>query len=273
MPSARSAEAIWNEATPSRQSTTRPDARSVSLSDTGKSPSSSHVRPTRERGPAAARRVARQRRAEAVGVGAVQQVAAPIGDLDRRAPAARSARRGRQLDDDLERLTGAQVGRSCSCSWCRSPSPMHPRTVVAERCRALVERSVEVLAEGCGWRRPVRRRARAGRGRARSPGLQIWRTVRASWVTNTIVRPSSWNCLIRLRHFAWNSSSPTASTSSTRSTSGSRLTATAKPEAHVHARGVVLDRLVDELRQLGEVDDVVEHPVDVACGRGRRTRR
>ena len=31
-----------------------------------------------------------------------------------------------------------------------------------------------------------------------------------------------------------------------------------EPEAHVHARRVVLDRLVDELGELGEVDDVVE---------------
>ena len=31
-----------------------------------------------------------------------------------------------------------------------------------------------------------------------------------------------------------------------------------EPEAHVHARGVVLHRLVDELADAGEVDDVVE---------------
>ena len=35
-------------------------------------------------------------------------------------------------------------------------------------------------------------------------------------------------------------------------------------EAHVHAGRVVLDRLVDELGELGEADDVVEDPVDVA---------
>jgi len=38
--------------------------------------------------------------------------------------------------------------------------------------------------------------------------------------------------------FCWNRSSPTASTSSMSSTSGSTFTATAKPEADVHARGV-----------------------------------
>ena len=36
-----------------------------------------------------------------------------------------------------------------------------------------------------------------------------------------------------------------------------------EPEAHVHARRVVLDRLVDELLQLGEGDDLVEAAVDL----------
>ena len=34
-------------------------------------------------------------------------------------------------------------------------------------------------------------------------------------------------------------------------------------EAHVHPRRVVLDRFVDELGELGELDDVVEDPVDL----------
>ena len=46
-----------------------------------------------------------------------------------------------------------------------------------------------------------------------------------------------------------------------------------EPEAHVHPRRVVLHRLVDELGELGEVDDGVEDAVDRPGGPCRRTRR
>ena len=58
---------------------------------------------------------------------------------------------------------------------------------------------------------------------------QIWRTRSEEWVTNRMVRPSSWNSLIRAMHLREKASSPTASTSSTTRMSGSTLTATAKP--------------------------------------------
>ena len=40
-------------------------------------------------------------------------------------------------------------------------------------------------------------------------------------------------------------------------------------EPHVHAGGVGLDRLIDELADAGELDDLVEARVDLACARGR----
>ena len=39
-----------------------------------------------------------------------------------------------------------------------------------------------------------------------------------------------------------------------------------KPEPHVHAGRVGLDRRVDEILQLGELDDLVEPPGDLALG-------
>ena len=42
-----------------------------------------------------------------------------------------------------------------------------------------------------------------------------------------------------------------------------------KAEAHVHAGRVRLDRRVDEVRQLGELDDLVEALLDLALGSGR----
>ena len=45
--------------------------------------------------------------------------------------------------------------------------------------------------------------------------------------------------------------------------SGSTLIATEKPEPHVHARRVVLDRRVDELLEAGERDDLVEALVEL----------
>ena len=49
------------------------------------------------------------------------------------------------------------------------------------------------------------------------------------WLTTTIVLPSRCIWRTRARHFFWNASSPTASTSSTSRMSGSRLTATENP--------------------------------------------
>ena len=44
-------------------------------------------------------------------------------------------------------------------------------------------------------------------------------------------------------------------------------------EAHVHPRRVVLHRLVDELGEVGEGDDVVEDPVDLLARSSRRSWR
>ena len=67
------------------------------------------------------------------------------------------------------------------------------------------------------------------------------------------------------RHLRWKATSPTDSTSSTSRISGSRWAATAKRQAHVHAGGVALDRRVEELRDLGELDDVVELAPDLGA--------
>ncbi len=83
-------------------------------------------------------------------------------------------------------------------------------------------------------------------------------------VTSRIVLPRRLNSANLSRHLCVKPSSPTASTSSTSSTSGSTWIATANPEPHVHAGRVGLDRRVDELLHLGELDDLVEAPRHLA---------
>ena len=63
---------------------------------------------------------------------------------------------------------------------------------------------------------------------------------------------------MRLRHLRLKGRSPTASTSSAMKMSQSTWTATEKPEAGEHARGVVADGGVHEAADVGEGGDVVE---------------
>ena len=88
-------------------------------------------------------------------------------------------------------------------------------------------------------------------------------TVSSAWVTSTIVRPSAWKLRTRSRHFAWNASSPTASTSSINKHVGFDVHGHREPEPHEHARRVELHLVVHEVLELGERDDVVVDAVGV----------
>ena len=85
-------------------------------------------------------------------------------------------------------------------------------------------------------------------------------------VTSRIVLLLRLNSANLSRHLWVKPSSPTASTSSTSSTSGFDVDRDGEAEPHVHARRIGLDRRVDELAQLGEVDDLVEAILDLALG-------
>ena len=76
--------------------------------------------------------------------------------------------------------------------------------------------------------------------------------------TNSTVRPVPLNSSMRPRHFFWNAASPTASTSSTSRISGSKMRGHREREPHVHPARVALDWRLQELREVGELDDVVE---------------
>ena len=58
---------------------------------------------------------------------------------------------------------------------------------------------------------------------------QMRSTAFGSWETKTIVPPERLKSPIRPKHFCWNASSPTASTSSSSSTSGLTCIATENP--------------------------------------------
>ena len=85
------------------------------------------------------------------------------------------------------------------------------------------------------------------------------------WETKSTVRPRCPTSSILPRHFFWNAASPTARTSSTSRISGSRCAATAKARRRYMPGRVVLDGRVDELLDLGERDDLVELPLDLAA--------
>ena len=99
------------------------------------------------------------------------------------------------------------------------------------------------------------------------------RTWSGEWVTRRMVRPSRWNSFTRSMHLRWKRSSPTASTSSIDQDVGVHVDGHGEAEPDVHARGVELDLPVDELLELGEVDDVVEDPVDLLLGHARAATR
>ena len=132
-------------------------------------------------------------------------------------------------------------------STCRGP---RPRAAAPGRCAP---------PRRAHPRRPSRRRLRTT---ARS---QIERTWSGECETKRMVRPSSWNRLMRSMHLRWKRSSPTASTSSIDQDVGVHVDGHGEAQPDVHARGVELDLVVDELLELGEGDDVVEDPVDLAA--------
>ena len=69
--------------------------------------------------------------------------------------------------------------------------------------------------------------------------------------------------------FAGRRRRPTASTSSTMRISGFEVRGDGEREPHVHAAAVALDRRVEELLDLGELDDRVELAVDRPCASSR----
>ena len=81
-------------------------------------------------------------------------------------------------------------------------------------------------------------------------------------VTSRIVLPRRLNSANLSRHLCVKPSSPTASTSSTSRTSGIDVDGDGEAEAHVHPGRIGLDRRVDEVLELGELDDLVEAPRD-----------
>ena len=119
-----------------------------------------------------------------------------------------------------------------------------------------------------GTRRP---RASARRGPRVLPWLShstsshIFSTRPRLWVTNRMVLPRRRNSAILSRHLRVKASSPTASTSSIKQHVGIDVDGDREAEPHVHARGVGLDRRVDEVGELGELHDLVEAPLRSAC--------
>src|SRR3954453_18509217 len=98
------------------------------------------------------------------------------------------------------------------------------------------------------------------------------RTAAMSWVTSSTVRPSARMRANSSKHFCWNEASPTASTSSMSRVSAWTWIITARARRDEHGEGgpdhrparVGLELQVDELVQLGEVDDRVEAPAGLA---------
>ena len=79
-------------------------------------------------------------------------------------------------------------------------------------------------------------------------------------------------CLIRsmrAKHFLWNASSPTDSASSTTRISGSTFVADRRTVRRRHAGRIGLDRLIEELADVGEGGDRVEPTVDFPAAESR----
>ena len=85
------------------------------------------------------------------------------------------------------------------------------------------------------------------------------------WLTNSTVRPPRATSSILPRHFRWNSD--VADRQHLVDDQDLRLQVGGHRERqpHVHAAGVALHRRVEELLDLGERDDLVELPVDLAA--------
>ena len=166
------------------------------------------------------------------------------------------------------------MGSPCSSSNQRSvmrarPSPKRSGSSdVRRRGRRLLgellalEVELEVAAAD---RAPGRRSRRPRRARCSIARWQKRRTAPMSWVTSTIVLPSSRRRLNSSKHFCWNDASPTASTSSMSRTSASTWIITLNASRTCMPERVVLELEVLELAQLGEVDDLL-----VALARLRR---
>ena len=101
---------------------------------------------------------------------------------------------------------------------------------------------------------------------------QIWRTRSEEWVTNRMVRPSSWNSLILAMHLREKASSPDGQHLVHHQDVGVDVDRHGEAEPDVHPRRVVLHLVVDELLELGEGHDLVEALVDV-LGRQAQQRR
>ena len=149
----------------------------------------------------------------------------------------------------------ALVGEAGARRRSSAPTPPPPR---ARSPRARGTWSQQVLAEGAHGLagRPVG--DQRGRGRARRRASQIWRTRSAAWVTSTIVRPSRWNALDAVEALALERLVADREHLVDEEDVGVDVDGDREPEPHVHARRVVLHLLVDELLELGEVDDLVE---------------
>ena len=159
----------------------------------------------------------------------------PLGREERRAAVARA------------RPRSTPRGSACVPSPSRSASPcvvLRPSSAPEVQRRGSARRR----ARARRWSRPRRARAAAPDGRSARP-------LPMSCVTNRIVLPSSRRRWKTSKHFCWNAASPTASTSSMSRMSASAWIVDREGQAHVHARGVVLELEVDELLELGEGDD------------------
>ena len=182
-----------------------------------------------------------------------------VGDLDlARAPAAfgRLEHVRRRVGRRLRRRLPSARPAAGSRGFCDAPAPSSPRAAAPRLPRP---------PSGRRRRRASDRRAPArGRRRARAPRRRSARRGRASASrAGSSCRGAGTRANLS-RHLCVKPSSPTASTSSTSSTSGIDVDRHGEAEPHVHAGRVGLHRRVDELAQLGEVDDLVEALLDLA---------
>ena len=99
--------------------------------------------------------------------------------------------------------------------------------------------------------------ARARRGGSTAPGGRASARGTCCASRGAACRRRRGSARASAMHFFWNDSSPTASTSSVMRSSGRERGGDREAQPHHHARRVVLDRLVDVLADVGEVDDRV----------------
>ena len=95
---------------------------------------------------------------------------------------------------------------------------------------------------------------------------QMERTWSGECVTKRMVRPSFWNWLDPVDALALEALVAHRQDLVDHQDVGVDVDGHGEAQPHVHARRVELDRAVDELLELGEVDDGVEDPVDLPLG-------